>query len=1005
MIRFKNNIIAASLLFFGGLTVMADKGITSVPDDVIIPPFISHFDTQSDFDQYTVIDGNGDGVVWDIISFMHNLRISYNSQVAMDDWVVTPGLYLEAGKAYRMSALTMAGNYTDKERIEVKYGNAPTAEALIHPLIPPTELLGSDYVEISEYITPSESGVYYIGFHGISDADTYQLHLDEISVEAGISALVPGVPTDLVAVPDEHGEYKAAITVKAPTVTFSGEELEGTMTMEIKRDNIVIYRASDVAPGQEVSCTDNLIKGGRVVYSAYAMNGEGSGNPASVNVHIGYSFPAAVEEVKLTEEPETPGIVTLSWPEVTRDDNGLIYPEGAVSYLIYVPGDYGWNLTYRDIKEPEYTFRAVAEGEQTFVSYAVCGLSEGGQGDFAFTGLQAVGTPFKGFSESFPDGSLSYPMIMETLAQKGMEWAIYSDASGVESQDKDNGFLGAQATGIGDISAITSPKISLQGVDNPVLSFYTYNIKGDDGEKDANTLAVEVREPGHDYIRVMEATVDNICKGIEGWGRVNVNLSDFAGKVVQFRIVAECKIFDLTLIDNIRLGQSYPKDLSVAVSAPSKVATGESYKLTGVVRNEGYLDIPSFSVQLNTLGISSEPVVLDCGLLKAGEKSSFSFDCLMHPLQEKDVTHQVEVIVEEDDNTVNNLCSIVVIPLLSTYPAASGLEAQVVAEGISLSWDSPDLTGNRSVEKLNDFESAESWSRELEGWTFIDRDASPVGGFQGMKLPGIDQQSLQSFFIFDSTIGNSSFEAYSGNKYLASLFRSDQGTVDDWAISPELTGEEQTISFYAKSYSGTFAEKIEVYYSTGSLNPTDFIQLSVVERVPSDWIRYEALLPEGAKYFAIRSCGTDTFMLMLDDFTYSIAEETSGLEIKGYNLYRNDVRVNESPLTQNAYLDSTPAMEKNRYVVTALYENGESGGSNEVVIDLSGIDDVSVDAMVTTGEGYIKIRNTAGERVRIFAIDGAIIYDGTTFGEKAVYVGQGIYLVEISGKGTKLRVK
>ncbi|MDE6682136.1 MAG: hypothetical protein K2J87_01765, partial [Muribaculaceae bacterium] len=147
-------------------------------DDAIIPPFIAHFDTQSDFDQFSVIDGNGDGVVWDIISFMHNLRISYNSQVAMDDWVVTPGLYLEAGKAYRVSALTMAGNYRDTERIEVLYGEAPTAEALILPLIPPTELLGSDYVEISEYITPSKTGVYYIGFHGISDPDTYQLHLD-----------------------------------------------------------------------------------------------------------------------------------------------------------------------------------------------------------------------------------------------------------------------------------------------------------------------------------------------------------------------------------------------------------------------------------------------------------------------------------------------------------------------------------------------------------------------------------------------------------------------------------------------------------------------------------------------------------------------------------------------------------------------------------------------------------------------------------------------------------
>ncbi|MDE6683074.1 MAG: choice-of-anchor J domain-containing protein, partial [Muribaculaceae bacterium] len=769
-------------------------------------------------------------------------------------------------------------------------------------------LVGSDYVEIAEYITTSKTGVYYIGFHGISDPDTYQLHLDEISVEAGISAMVPGVPNNLKAVPDAHGEYKAAISVKAPTVTFSGAELDGTMTMEIKRDNTVIYRASNVAPGETVSCNDNLTKGGRVTYSAYAMNGEGSGNPASVNVHIGYSFPAAVEEVKLSENPQTPGVITLSWPEVTLDDNGLVYPQGAVSYLIYVPGDYGWNLTYRDIMEPEYTFRAVAEGEQTFVSYAVCGLSEGGQGDFAFTGLQAVGTPFKGFSESFPDGALSYPMIMETLAQKGMEWSIYSDASGVESQDKDNGFLGAQASGIGDISSITSPKISLSGIDSPILSFYTYNIKGTKGEKDINTVAVEVREPGGAYARVKEATVDALCNGEEGWGRVNVDLSDYAGKTVQFRIVAECNIFDLTLFDNIRLGQSYAKDLSVVASAPSKVASGEEYKVSGYVRNEGYLDVAGFKVRLITEGAEPAESLLDCPQLKAGEKYEFEYDCILHPLQESEVVHRVEVIMDGDANEENNHSEALSIhPVLSTLPAATNLKGEVNADGIALTWDEPDLTGKRSVEKEDDFEIAKSWSRELEGWTFIDRDGSPVGGFQGMTLPGIDQQSLQSFFVFDSTLGNSSFEAHSGIKYLASLFRSDQGTVDDWAISPELTGEAQTISFFAKSYSGTFAEKIEIYYSKGSLNPDDFVSLLVVEKVPSDWTRYEAALPEGAKHFAIRSCGTDTFMLMLDDFKYEVAEETAGLTVEGYNLYRNSLLVNETPLKDREYLDSKPA--------------------------------------------------------------------------------------------------
>ncbi len=58
---------------------------------------------------------------WDLISFLHSLRISYNSQLDMDDWVVTPALYLESGKAYRVSCNAKAGNDHDTECIEVKY--------------------------------------------------------------------------------------------------------------------------------------------------------------------------------------------------------------------------------------------------------------------------------------------------------------------------------------------------------------------------------------------------------------------------------------------------------------------------------------------------------------------------------------------------------------------------------------------------------------------------------------------------------------------------------------------------------------------------------------------------------------------------------------------------------------------------------------------------------------------------------------------------------------------
>lgn len=988
--------------FLAGGMLTAGAGLSAAAEG-LVPPFISHFDTQEEFDQYTVIDGNKDGVVWDIISFLHNLRISYNSQVAMDDWVVTPGLLLEKGKSYRVSALTRAGNSTDTERIEVKYGTAPTAEALVMPLIDPLDLHGSEYVEIAEYIVPEETGVYYVGFHGISKADTYQLHLDEISVEAGISALVPGVPTDFKVTPDLYGAFKADISLVAPVVTFSDETLEGKMTIEIKRENKVIASIPDVMPGQTVTYVDTPLSGGRMNYHAYAINEEGQGNPATANVHIGYSYPAPVESVMLAEDADEPGMITLSWPEITRDDNGLIYPEGAVKYYIYTPGDYGWNLTYRDIEEPSYRFRALPEGEQTFLSFAVCGVSEGGQGDFAFTGLQAVGTPFNGFDESFPQGSLSYPMIMETIAQNGMDWAIYSDESGVVSQDKDNGFLAAKASDIGDVSAIVSPKVSLKGVSNPVLSFYTYNILTS-GERDINLVAVEVREPGGEYVRLMESTVDELCQGSDGWWRVNVDLSDYAGKVVQFRIVAECRIFDLTLFDNIRLGQSFPKDLGIVASAPAEVMPGDNYKLSCTVRNEGYLDVPVFRIALFTDGEQAD--VLEGDYLKAGEKREFEFLLPLHPLQEADVVHRLVLTAEEDANPDNNIVEdISVSPALSTLPVASGLVAEVKAEGVALSWDAPDLGGTRIVAKSEDFEQAESWG-EVEGWTFIDRDLSPIGGFQGMELPGIPQQSLQSFFVFDTAItSNPTFAAHSGSKYIGSIFRSDTGTVDDWAISPELSGESQTISFYAQSYSGAFAEKIEILWSDGSLDPEDFSVLEAVERVPSEWTRYEAELPEGARRFAIRSCGTDTFMLMLDDFSFKVAEPTAGLVVEGYNIYRNRERINTQPVLSLEYLDAEPSDGRNSYVVTALYEGAESRGSQEATVDISAVNAALFGGSVRVEGHDILLTLSSPSAVRISDAAGLLIFDDILCGDRSISVSPGIYIVNLGAHTRKVIIR
>ena len=73
--------------------------------------------------------------------------------------------------------------------------------------------------------------------------------------------------------------------------------------------------------------------------------------------------------------------------------------------------------------------------------------------------------------------------------------------------------------------------------------------------------------------------------------------------------------------------------------------------------------------------------------------------------------------------------------------------------------------------------------------------------------------------------------------------------------------------------------------------------------------------PRGAKRFAVRSCATDAFILMLDDFSYEVNGEGGSIAIRGYNVYRDGVQLNSEPVEENSYTDSDVSGTYHKYVV------------------------------------------------------------------------------------------
>ena len=93
---------------------------------------------------------------------------------------------------------------------------------------------------------------------------------------------------------------------------------------------------------------------------------------------------------------------------------------------------------------------------------------------------------------------------------------------------------------------------------------------------------------------------------------------------------------------------------------------------------------------------------------------------------------------------------------------------------------------------------------------------------------------------------------------------------------------------------------------------------------------------KSAKYFAIQDVSeyvydevdvsgenVEGYVLYIDDIRY----QAPGVHVKGYNIYRDGKKLNEQLLTATDYDEFVP-VGNHEYVVTAVYEEGESPVSN-----------------------------------------------------------------------------
>ncbi len=976
----------------------------SVGIGAIVPPYNETFDSEESLSGWTIIDVNADMRRW-MWSTWENLRISFNNSMAMDDWAITPGLQLEAGAAYELSFDVYGDGGSETETIEVMMGASNNVESMTTRLVDPTDVTATkdEPLTIRTTITPTVSGVYYIGFHGMSAPDQYMLNLDNVKIASALNSGAPAAPADLSAVADPTGQLKATISFTAPDKSIAGGALwQAFSKVEILRDNEVVATLTNINPKEKVSYEDKPQKSGTYNYAARCYNMFGQGAMAYTSVYVGVNIPAQPENVAIVETSKE-GEVTVSWSAVTTDINGQSIPASEVKYVIAEPVKDGWKPLFEDLTTTSHTFQATTT-QQDMVQYAVFASTEGGVGEGTLTPMIPVGPAYPELHESFADTKVSN--LWGTRPINNAQFGIYGDESGYTSQDGDNGFLGMVGEALEDSAAIFSGKISLANMDNPTLSFYTFNL----ANNNANIIKVGIKEAGAaEFTEVKSLQISEVCNPGQ-WGKVVIPLSAYKGKTIQFELTGVVKIYPYIFIDNINVANLPADDLAISsITAPETVAAGSDYTVSVVVANEGTAPASSYTVNLFANGIEIDSA--DAQNLASGSNATFTFPIHADPLSLKPIKYSASVVYSKDANLKNNESEEVTVTVeASTLPAPENLTISSENGEMLLSWNAPDLSKIDAVTTTEDVENAESFAFGMEGWKFVDVDGSPVGGIDGasggtLNIPNvIGGVTPASFFIFDASLPQfgAALEAFSGTKYLAALFRADNGETDDWAISPELTGDPQRISFIAKSLSSSAeeAEHVQVLYSTGSTDPSDFIAVEDFRTVPSKWTRMSFNLPAGAKRFAIRSSSTASFMLMIDDITFTAAVNFDEYKVTGYNVYRESAKINDSAVASTSYNDPTGEAD-HTYVVTAIYDKkGESRASNAT--RLSSIESIVLKFKAYAQDGCIVISGAEDSDVVISSLNGIIVYSGN--GDTKVSVAPGIYLVKVGKAIVKLQV-
>ena len=948
-------------------------------------PYFEDFDNKDKFGIWTVIDVAGDRSesnfgtrgAWVHDSKSHSASYTFGEIVA-DDWLISPPVRLQTGKSYSFTLRAKARAGTSKvypEKFEVKMGKGASVESMTTEIVPETELKSATYTVFSNNsITVNTDGEYNFGVHALSTRDGWTLYIDSVMVEVNATATSPDSVTNLSVKADASGELRTDVSFKAPTRTAGGTNLTEKITkIELRRDNRIIETFADVVPGTNLTYQDLNVELGRHTYALLPFAGDEQGVKHEKSVYVGVDVPDYAHNIKIADGGSN---IQLSWEKVgtVGSNGGLVIPEN-VDYLVWNTAIYnGTRLLYQKLDSVRNDNQSTVvfntdSGEQGEMFWAVQPKNIAGAGEAHMSGL-LVGKPYElPFKETLTKGSITKYWKFNGTGS-GMTMKISADAS-----DGDGYAFEINSPTDTEYGELYSGKISLSAAAHPTL---TFDVKG---TSSGNTVGIYVVKPDG------SETMVGVVNPSTDYRTYQIDLSAYSNeRYIRIGLFESFDTAGKLVFDNINITDMLENNLKVlSFNAPATVKAGESADVRLVMKNYGKLDASNYKVKIS----AGDMILVDK-----------EFSDRLEPMNEKiieakmpttiftaagEVNLKAEIIYQADENKSDNSADRIIEVVASQAARPENLTLETKSDGIQMNWKAPKETTTVITEDFENTGTFEPFSlggitgTKHEGafgqWTLIDGDAQTTSAWGAVTYPNSAKPHAWQVINPRSVFGANMYDgdkAHSGEQYLIS-FCPVTGAADDWLISPELPGVEQTATFFVKCLSNMYGdETYEVLYSLTDNRRKSFTQIGSTVTATMEWTEKTVHLPAGTKYFAIRHTATDAFGLLVDDISYSVR----GGSVEKYNVYFDKNHLATVSNNSTSHLVHGPiAAGDHLFSVTAVYADGiESAPVSESLIvtgiNLPRLSDASFDVYTIDGKLVRRAASTLSGLHGVYIVNG-----------------------------------